>query len=186
MSETPHKIFNIGFNRAGTSSLTEALQLLGYRAVHFRHQEIRLHDIIVANRRAGRRLLFGLEDQYDAFSDFAGQHFFEQIDAQYPGSKFIVTLRNLDDWLDSRERKVLKNRSDPNYRHFFLEIDRPGWIRERAEASERIARHFRGRPDDLLYIDIPAGDGWQPLCRFLGIDSPDCPFPWKNRLAQAG
>ena len=26
-----------------------------------------------------------------------------------------------------------------------------------------------------------APDGWEPLCRFLGKDVPDCPFPHKNK-----
>ena len=31
------------------------------------------------------------------------------LDRQYPGSKFILTVRDLDDWLDSRRRHVETN-----------------------------------------------------------------------------
>jgi len=33
------------------------------------------------------------------------------------------------------------------------------------------------RPDDLLVMDIPAGDGWEQLCAFLALPEPDAPFP---------
>jgi len=40
--------------------------------------------------------------------------------------------------------------------------------------------YFKDRPDDLLILNIPAGDGWKPLCDFLNIDwVPDKPFPRK-------
>ena len=32
-------------------------------------------------------------------------------------------------------------------------------------------------PDRLLVMDIPAGDGWEKLCPFLGVPIPDAPFP---------
>lgn len=181
MEQNRVKVFNIGLNRAGTSSLTQALKVLGYRAVHYRHGTTRLADIIDANLNAGRRLLTDVEHDYDAFSDFAGERFFQLLDEQYPGSKFIVTLRDLDGWLDSRERKVLQNRANPDYRHNFLEVDRPGWTRTRTETLERIGTHFRGRDNDLLYIDIPAGEGWSELCRFLNTAVPDRPFPWTHK-----
>ena len=39
------------------------------------------------------------------------------------------------------------------------------------------------RPGDFLVINIPAGEGWDKLCPFLGLPVPDAPFPLKNRLA---
>jgi hypothetical protein len=176
-----NKIFNIGLNRAGTTSLAEALRLLGFSTAHYRHRGVRLYDLIIHNARRGRRLFDGLEEQCDAFSDFAGRHFYAELDRQYPGSKFILTTRELDGWLDSRERKVLLNRARPDYRYGFLAIDREGWARERAAYVSRLQAHFAGRPGDLLVIDIPAGEGWDRLCPFLGVPAPDRPFPWQNR-----
>lgn len=39
---------------------------------------------------------------------------------------------------------------------------------------------FEGRPDDLLIMDLTAGDGWPELCEFLGYATPDKPFPRAN------
>jgi hypothetical protein len=181
MGLTSRKIFNIGLNRAGTSSLTEALGLLGYRAVHFRHMESRLYDIAATNFQAGRALFSGIDHLYDAFSDFAGHHFYPLLDAQYPNSKFIITLRDVEDWLDSRERKVLMNRANLGYKYHFLQIDREKWTLERELFLKEVESFFSNRIENLLLLDIPAGEGWEKLCGFLDVPVPDCPFPWKNR-----
>jgi Sulfotransferase domain len=177
------KIFNIGLNRAGTTSLTAALKILGYRAVHFQHQGVRIFDRVRQNGARGRRLLDGLEQHYDAFSDFAAHGFFETLDRQYPGSRFILTTRELQSWLDSRERKVRKNLADPNYKHAFTEVKREAWSAQRQAYLARLDRYFAARPADFLIMDITAGEGWDNLCRFLGKPVPEQPFPRLNELA---
>jgi hypothetical protein len=134
------------------------------------------------NHHAGRRLLHGIE-QFDAYSDMAGEYYFAALDRQYPGSKFILTVRDLESWLDSRERHVQRNRADPGYRNVFLNVDRTGWRRHMRNVRRAVEQHFRGRPGDLLVIDIPAGEGWDRLCPFLGVAAPPDAFPHENRSA---
>jgi hypothetical protein len=177
-----NRIFNIGLNRAGTTSLTEALCLLGINAVHHKHEGVRLYDIMRDNVRARRPVLEGL-DQYEAFSDFGGRDFYRLLDRQYPYSKFILTTRELVSWLDSRERKVAKNLASPHYHYSFRSVDREGWTRHRARYLQDLEQYFARRPGDFLVINIPAGDGWDKLCPFLGVPVPDLPFPFMNRLA---
>lgn len=179
----PPLYFNIGLNRAGTTSLAEAFTLLGFRAVHFRFEGHRLFDIVRANLAIGRPPFGGLDRRFDFFSDFAGQWCFRQIDRAYPGSRFIVTSRRLEDWLDSRERKVKKNLDRTEYRYAFKRVDREGWTRERETFLAAVQEHFRNRAQDLLVMDIPGGDGWDQLCPFVGRPVPAIPFPWRNVLA---
>ncbi len=178
-----NKIFNVGLNRAGTASLSEALRILGFRAVHFKIDGRRVYDIWRHNAVNGRPLLSGLADRFDAFSDFAAYGIFEILDRQYPHSKFIVTLRELKSWLASRDRKVNKNRADSNYSYGFYEINHDRWISERQQFLQRINAYFQSRPGDLLTIDIPAGEGWDELCEFLDLPVPNAEFPFRNRLA---
>jgi hypothetical protein len=177
------KIFNVGLNRAGTTSLARALGQLGYRTLHYRFGHERLFDIARTNLRAGRLAFAGLDRDYDAFSDFAGQLLFRDLDRQYPGSKFILTTRALGAWLDSREHKVRQNLARSDYRFAFRKVDREGWTREREAYLQALHAWFAGRDGDLLVIDIPGGDGWVPLCAFLGKPVPELPFPFENRLA---
>lgn len=44
--------------------------------------------------------------------------------------------------------------------------------------------YFAGRPEDLLIMDICAGDGWEKLCPFLGFEIPETPFPHLNTRAE--
>jgi len=37
---------------------------------------------------------------------------------------------------------------------------------------------------NLLVYNVK--EGWQPLCKFLGVQAPNIPFPWENKLGQKG
>jgi Sulfotransferase domain len=177
------KIFCIGLNKTGTVSLHEALVILGYRSLHWGGPETRR-----AVRRAleeGKPLLTYVSDEYDVFSDLEDVTYnFDLADRQYPASKFILTTRALDDWLESRRRHVEWNqqqRARGTYRGGWLEVDIEGWTADYREHDASVRSFFADRPNDLLVIDITAGDGWRSLCGFLGRPIPDVPFPWRNR-----
>jgi hypothetical protein len=177
------KIFCIGLNKTGTLSLHEALTILGYHSLHWGGQKA--HRQAARALRERRPLLTYLDDDYDAVSDVAViTANFDVADRQYPDSKFILTVRALNEWLDSRRRHVEKNqvrKVHGAYDGRFLEVDLEGWEAEYREHHARVLDYFAGRPDDLLVIDITAGSGWQPLCAFLRRPVPDVPFPWLNR-----
>lgn len=182
------KVFCIGLNKTGTRSLHNALRVLGLTSLHWGGDVLdraaaRGPEIRLAVERAlaeGRPLLDDLEEA-DAYSDIlALSTNFDVLDRQYPGSKFILTVRPIDDWLDSRRRHVEANRSraaSGAYVGTFLEVDLPGWRAEMEGHTARVRAYFADRPDDLLVIDIAAGEGWDRLCPFLGLPVPDAPFP---------
>jgi hypothetical protein len=171
------KIFNIGFNKAGTKSLSLACQVLGFNSVHYEVPDgDRLRDIIDENKRCRRPLLHGLEE-YDFFSDFIGDRDYRELDEQYPDSKFILTFRDLESWLDSRERKVKANRKNPNYKYNFLTVDRLSWAYKYRNYLSELDKYFKFRPGVFLIINIPAGEGWEKLAPFLGKDIPAIDFP---------
>jgi hypothetical protein len=182
------KVFCIGLSKTGTRSLHDALGILGLRSVHWGGPDLasavqRGPEIRAAVERAlaeGRPLLDDLEEA-DAYSDIeALSHSFDVLDRQYPGSRFILTVRPLDEWLRSRRQHVEANqamRARGEYDGTFLEVDLEGWRAEAIAHEARVRAHFAARPDDLLVMDISAGDGWELLCPFLGVPVPDVPFP---------
>jgi hypothetical protein len=182
------KIFCIGLNKTGTRSLSDALEVLGYRSLHWGGSDAptalrRGPEIRRAVERAlaeGRPLLENIEDA-DAYSDIlALSANFDLLDQQYPGSKFILTVRDLDEWLDSRRRHVetnIERQARGEYAGTFVVVDYPAWTTERTEHEGRVRAYFADRPDDLLVLDISAGDGWEALCPFLGVPVPEVPFP---------
>ena len=90
------KIFCIGLNKTGTSSLHEAFSILGLKSVHFMDDEgNNIKDIIERNYLAKANIIKGLE-KYDAFSDWDKFPYtvdiVKEFDKQYPGSKFILNM----------------------------------------------------------------------------------------------
>ncbi|SRR6266508_5501223 len=182
------KIFCIGLNKTGTRSLHDALEMLGFQSVHWGGPDLataveRGARVRMAVERAveeGRPLLDDLED-VDAYSDIlALSTNFELLDRQYPGSRFILTTRPLEDWLASRTRHVeanLARRARGDYDGTFLIVDHDGWEEEFTRHEGRVRAYFAGRPDDLLVMDVAAGDGWEKLCPFLRVPVPSARFP---------
>ncbi len=177
------RVFGIGLSKTCTSSLHAALVLVGFRCLHWGGDEV--NQIVAAAAEAGRPMLEDLDPGIDAYSDvaFIAYHF-DLADRQYPNSKFILTVRNLDEWLDSRRRHVEKNQArkvQGGYDGRLLTVDIHGWRTDYESHRDRVRKYFADRPRDLLEIDIAAGDGWLTLCPFLGVPLPAKPFPWKNR-----
>jgi hypothetical protein len=191
------KVFGLGLSKTGTSSLTEALNRLGVRSIHYPH-DVQTHEQL---RNGDYRLR--ILDEYQGVTDITVAPYFAQLDRTWPGSKFILTVREKESWLRSAElhwRLLLEVWDrDPQFRRFTEFIlasvyGTVGFNRERMsyvyDAHVRnVTRYFQNRPDDLLVLDICAGNGWDALCRFLGLVAPDEPFPhvfeWMHRLLQA-
>lgn len=175
------KVFCIGLNKTGTISLHEALEVLGYRSLHWGGPDIAIK--IMMSAEAGQPLLTDVGG-YDAYSDIlALSERFDLLDVQYPGSRFILTTRPVDDWIESRRAHVLRNReraAQGTYTGFFLDIDPDGWRAEFEEHHARVAAYFDGR-NDFVTMRITEGDGFDVLCPFLGEPMPVADFPHRHR-----
>jgi len=176
------RIFGIGLNKTGTSTFDKALTILGFSTLHFGGQPI--HDAVQRAINEGVPLLTYLDPCYDAFSDIGLlSRRFRMLDAQYPGSKFVLTVRPLEAWIDSRRRHVERNvvkQSSGDYDGTFVVVDEPKWRSEWELQMSRVHRYFEGR-GDLLEVDFTQHSDWQPLCDFLGVPTPATSFPWVNR-----
>ena len=176
MSTRP-KVFGIGFQKTGTSSLAAALRTLGYDVT----------GTISPGRPdiAARALDLAREvsQQHDAFQDNPWPILFREMDELHPGSRFILTLRDTDDWFESVHAHFA-GRSTP-MREWIYGVGDPDGNREafveRYERHNREVReYFADRPDDLLVLRITDGEGWEPLCAFLGHQVPEGDFPHRN------
>lgn len=181
------KLFGIGFPRTGTSSLHQALQMLGYKSLHFADDERTAEQIKAADYR------LDVLDHHDAVSDTPIPAIFAQLDATWPGSKFILTTRNLDSWIRSCRHAAFNHpgqRPAPGcvreyyrtllYGAVAFQEDRFAWVYRRHLRD--VKAHFSGaNRKRLLVLDFTEGDGWTKLCRFLKRPVPSEPFPHQNR-----
>ena len=175
------KIFGIGLNKTGTISLHQALTGLGLSSLHWGGPPSR--RAVERAIREGKPLLTYL-GEYDAYSDIQRLSVsFDVLDRQYPGSRFILTTRDVDDWVDSRRRHVERNRERKargEYDGTFLEIELDRWREQFVDHHARVLEYFRDR-DDLLVMRVTRGDGYELLCPFLGVPIVTAPFPWEHR-----
>jgi Sulfotransferase domain len=181
------KVFGIGLMKTGTWSLHEALGSLGYKSLH--NGGLETMKSVQEAIREGRPMLTHLDPSFNAFADIFGiTYYFYLADVAYPGSRFILTKRDLDDWLDSRRLHVEKDQriraagKHPDAQEGVMKVDMDGWATEYTRHEAVVRAYFADRPDDLLVFDLIGGDGWEPLCEFLGQPVPEAPFPWQNRF----
>lgn len=170
------KVFVIGFHKTGTTSLRWALIRLGYtpapsRAIREQHVGDGLRDQVLR-----------IAEQYDAFQDNPWPIFYRDLDAHFPDSRFILSIRPTEQWLRSAVRHFGHKDTPMRERIYGAGYGHPvgneDVYRARYDQHNReVMAYFRDRPDDLLVFDVADPDPWTRLCGFLGADIPDEPFP---------
>ena len=175
----PPKIVGVGFQKTGTSSLRDALRLLGYSVGDNNHQM--LWPILRGNvRRVLRKVA-----TYEAVEDNPWPLIYPMLDEHIPGSKFVLTIRDPESWYKSVNRHIGDLR-DPMHEWIYGRgkglpcEDKANTLAVYNAHNEGVLAYFKDRPDDLLVLDIAKGEGWEPLCKFLGCPVPAAPFPHAN------
>lgn len=100
---TQSKVFGIGYNKTGTTSLAKILTGLWLRMPNQGIQERHLTD---AYYRGDYQAFLKFVPYYDAFQDmpFSQESTYVALDALFPNSRFILTVREPEAWYDSMVR----------------------------------------------------------------------------------
>lgn len=164
------KVFGIGLSRTGTTTLNNVLNQWGWQTIHYPNVEQLFYQDI-----AGA-------------TDIPVALYFREIDLRYPGSKFIYTIRDKEQWLDSivpyleRKRNWPQSRSQVKIRKKLYGDAFP----TREQASKAWDRHHADVHawfgERMLIIDIVGGDSPQKLAQFLGVKTDMTEFPHLNEL----
>lgn len=164
------KIFCIGLPKTGQVSLAYAMKTLGYQVNFYPYslRVIRKKDFVM---------------------DLPVLLRYKELDKIFPGSKFIMTTRDYNSWINSfrnhyrrfpasrRHKALLK------YRQRFwdtVHFDTYTMTRRYYEHQAYVYNYFKDRRKDLLVFNIVDGEGWKKLCPFLGKKVPRIPFPKEN------
>lgn len=154
------KVFAIGFNKSGTTSLHalfESLGLVSHHGTRWRECD----DLTLLR-------------SYDCFSDDIPEDL-PKLDQLFPGSRFILQVRDLDTWVYSRlahiERRKQSGQHRPNPRWDTTDESVRYWIHKRNEYHRFVLSYFAERPDDLLIVNfIRDPEAATKICAFLGYD----------------
>lgn len=215
------KVLCLGLPRTGSTSIAEALSILGFQGVHHTSKGIyNMREWDVLDRAADATFpclptytgqpftradwdeLYG---SYEATTD-ASSMFAPELIRTYPEAKVLLVERDYDKWHRSVFDSLVATVWSPmtNFSLRFIEplIGFRGGTAtrklilglfdaatpEEARRNARMVYDRHGRriremvpPEKLLVYRM--GDGWEPLCEFLGKDVPDVEFPWLNEAA---
>lgn len=187
-------VIGAGFGRTGTDSMKDALEALGLGPCHHMKEVLASPEQLALWRAVARGDRPDWDVVFAGFRsavDWPSAFYCREIAAHYPDAKILLTVRDADGWYASFSNTILKvvmSSSDPESLGRALIANKVFGGRP-DDRSHAIAAYERNTvevqavfgPDRLLTYRL--GDGWEPLCRFLGRPVPDAPFPHRNTAA---
>jgi Sulfotransferase domain len=193
-------IIGSGFGRTGTASLKRALEMLGFGPCHHM-EEVMEHPEQVAHWQA-----FVAGDSvdwsevftgYNSQVDWPGAHVWRELAAAYPAAKVIHSVRPQEIWWKSFSSTIgrvfggYKEMTLPDHVKAMMEAMEIAIVRDtfggKLTDKESALAAYRRRteevraafpPERLLVFDVT--QGWEPLCAFLNVATPNEPFPRVN------
>ena len=174
------KVFGIGMNKTGTTTLKACLEQLGYTVCGPDLELLRCVN------RGELGPVFEFAENYDGFQDWPWPFVYEEMDRRYENSKFILTRRkNGDAWFDSLKKHSIKT-GPTEYRKIAYGYKmpagkKPHHVNIYEKHNEKVRAYFEERKDDFLEVCWEEGDGWEEMCGFLGHDVPRVEFPHRNK-----
>ncbi len=161
----PMKVFQIGFNKCGTSTIHHYLRANGVRSVHW--DKGRLAQRIFANFANGDDPLAGYED-FDVFTDMEyldssgiyleAYKLFPYLAAQYPDAVFILNTRDREAWIRSRmghgSNRPYAKRQMTYYNISSTEQLADLWRADWERYHRRVTEFFAGKPYRFFVLRI--------------------------------
>jgi len=204
-----NKIFCIGANKTGTTSLEKLLSAFGFHIGNQSVAEILSLDWLI-DKSAERIIRYCYTA--DAFQDvpFSYPGLYKELDKAFPNSIFILTVRSSpDEWFNSLVRfHTNLFSSDPArppnedelnsatycYKGYALEIfrllykypkiplyDEDAYKNHYILDNDEKRMYFKDRPNDFIEINLAIKDDFRRLCEFLSVETKINGFPWLNR-----
>jgi hypothetical protein len=186
------KVIGAGFGRTGTLSLKAALEQLGFGPCYhmievFKNPQAPQWWVDAADGKPDWNKIY---EGYTSTVDWPNATFYAELADFYPDAKVILTERDPEAWFASTQNTIFPNATPPDTPAVFDQMFRKVigrlfdqrmrdhdhvidvFKRHNAEVRRRIA------PERLLVYEV--AQGWEPLCKFLGVAAPDTPMPKTN------
>jgi hypothetical protein len=188
------QVIGAGVGRTGTESLKLALeQLLAAPCYHMYEAFKRPSDFNVWTEAARghypdwNRFFAGFEAAVDA----PVAAFWPELMQAYPEALILLSVRDTDGWWQSASRTVIPLIHDQPagpFTEMMQSLGESRWpfpYQDEADAKKWFDAHNdsvrRSVPKQRL-IEWNIGDGWLPICKALGMSTPDAPFPHANKV----
>lgn len=167
-----NKIFQIGFNKTGTSSIHALFKSYSQlSSIHWDNGN--LAKTIHSNIQAGEKLPLDSYNEYSVYTDMEcfienkdalihimiGKEYFDILDINYPNSVFIFNTRPIDNWIDSRVNHkhngmryidLYKKAYNTSSKNKIIDY----WKQEYYSHYNNVVEYFSRDPNKLLIFDI--------------------------------
>ena len=190
------KIIGSGAGRTGTLSLKKALTTLGFGPCHHMAEVFPRPDSIPLwmAAAAGRPDWEAIFEGFNSAVDYPAAMYWRELADYYPEAKIIHTVRDPDEWFDSTQGSIFAPgspavRGETPMAPFFQTL--VGRFEGKLHDRGHMTAYFRDLTKAVTET-IPAerllvyrtGEGWEPLCAFLGVPVPDEAYPNVNSRAE--
>eukprot|EP00483_Globobulimina_turgida_P006640 UN06650 len=166
-----YHIFQVGFHKCGARTLFHFFRKNGIPSVHNQDFDGKISSITLFERmntlyESNLSILTNLSDKYRFYSDYGLYPsnniipWYRIIDKQYPNSKYIVLIRNVNHWLKSR------------YTH----IHNGKFINEKIKAKEeKTYKNMDDMEADVMILTSWKHSWYNYLCKVFEIFHKDNP-----------
>ncbi len=201
------KIFCIGKNKTGTTSMAKAFADFGYKLGDITEGEKLFESWFSREFSCLKKHC----EKSDAFKDvpFSLPFTYAYLDQIFPNSKFILTIRdNPDQWYNSLLKFHVKvyapgkkvptdidlKESDYSYKGFSYRsfkalyntpdhdlYNKEMLIKDYEAYNNSVIEYFKNKPNQLLVVNVAEKGSYQKLCAFLNKKPVYDEFPWELR-----
>jgi hypothetical protein len=172
------KIFQIGFNRCGTTSLYNFFKKQckdNLKCVHWDNGKI--GETIYRNKQNHKLLLFNSKyTSYNFISDmecridnkyyFTQIHDYQLLEQQYPKARFILNTRSFDNWIKSRLKHYNNKDIELQLKTYSYNNIIKLWTDQWEQHHYNVQKYFQNKLHKLLIFDIETTDA-SPIINFF-------------------
>lgn len=176
------KIFGVGLNKTGTTSLKLAFQKLGFDHLDRRPRLFKLWQ------KQKFDVIFEHIHEFESFEDWPWPLMVPELLEHFDKEAVFVLTRRKSPlaWVESLKNHSLRTHPIRNPRQAIFGHPYPHGYEDEFMAFyeahlENTRALFSDRPDQLVELCWEEGDGWKELCSFLNVKVPNKPFPHANR-----
>lgn len=202
-----NKVFCIGRNKTGTTSIAKIFNEIGLDVAPQEHFELLIKDWY---KNDYSKILTSVKYKGISFQDipFSLPNTFKILDNEFPNSKFILTIRDSPEvWyksLTSFHAKLFGNGNIPNkedlkkaeyiYTGWMWEVNRMVYnTPENDIYNEQILKqhyidyntsvieYFKDKPGKLIVINLKQKNVLTTICDFLEVENSIKEIPWENK-----
>lgn len=183
------KVFCVGTNKTGTTSLTVATEKLGFSPVPTdKSYGLYLGAGLNHSKENLKKMFHHFELRgytFDFFRDipYSLKDTYKWLYEMFPDEFYILTLRDPEAWFDSVLRWIEQINGQTMYNWIWgievIEKNKDNVIKRFNKRNDEIISFFENK-DNFLTLNIEDKDNFRKLSEFLKTKIIDEPFPHKN------